>query len=254
MFPSSGLNRTFVQNIKPGDTPVVTYDGNYAIRSANLRPDGYLGYPELQQPFLYNGIDSLLLDFKMVPSPNAIGANGAAVFLMVQSSPNPNSRALESGQPGNPVDPFQSTVATMASNTLHDVQLEFATVESVAVSPWRSSPLPRPNYHAPSVAASVPAGSNVRFGIPRRAQRHRAQRDGLVPEHRHRGRAPFPTVARHVFWQRFDRGRALARRDRDFDQLIGEGTATTAFTETTETMGPSKGVGGHMVSVHSVVL
>lgn len=161
VFPGSGLSTTFAQNVKPGDTPVRAFDGSYAIRAANLRADGYLGYPALQQSFTYNGIDSLLLDFRMVASPGAAGVNGAAVYLMVQSSAQPNSRALESGSSGNPVDPFQSTVANMASNTLHDVQLEFAKVRSVAVSPWRAAPVARPNYDAPSVASSVPDGSSL---------------------------------------------------------------------------------------------
>jgi hypothetical protein len=80
---------------------------------------------------------------------------------MVLSSPEPNSRALDAGSPGALVDPFQSVVATRASNTLHDVQLEFAKVESVAVSPWRQAPAARPNYHTPHVASSVPAGSSL---------------------------------------------------------------------------------------------
>jgi len=163
VYPNSGLSATFSQNIKLGHTPTVIYDGSYAIRAANLRADGYLGYPAPQQLFEYNGIDSLLLDFKMTPSPTSLGTNAGAVYLMVQSSPRPNSRALDEGRVGSPVDPFQSQVASAADNALHDVQLEFARVESEAFSPWRAAPVAGADYGAPSVAASVPAGTELKM-------------------------------------------------------------------------------------------
>ena len=84
---------------------------------------------------------------------------------MVQSSAQPNARARESGGLGVTVDPFQSTVATRASNTTHDMQFEFAKVESVAGSPWRAAPTANPDYHDPIVASSLLANTTLKLEV-----------------------------------------------------------------------------------------
>ena len=154
LFPQSGLSTTFASNQKLGETPVRVYDGGYSIRASALRPDGYLSYPAPQQPFDYNGINSLLLDVRTSPSATASGQNGQEVYLMVQSSPNPNSRVVEAGSASNPVDPFAATTGSIADNAVHALQIDFAQVKSVATSPWRMAPVAAPDYHAPSIAAS----------------------------------------------------------------------------------------------------
>ncbi len=160
-FPASGLSRTFGANVKPTEVPQVVYDGAYTLDAANLRPDGYLPYPPPQSAFAYNGIDSLLLDLQVPPSPGTLGANGALVHLMMLSQAEPYSRAVDAGTATVPVNPFLSTQANTADNALHEVQLEFARLRSEALSPWRTAPVPAPDYHAPSVAASVPPGASL---------------------------------------------------------------------------------------------
>ncbi len=157
-FPNSGLTSSFAGNIKPGETPTQVFDGGYSIAPSAVQPDGFLPYPPLAQPFRYNGRDSLLVDISTTPSASATGRNGAQVYLMVNTSPQPNSRAVRGGSATNPVNPFAATTATTMDNSYHVLQVVLADVRSVAVSPWRKAPTALPNYHTPTVAASVPAG------------------------------------------------------------------------------------------------
>jgi hypothetical protein len=159
-FPNSGLSRTFASNVKQGESLVQIYRGPYLILPGDQRADGYLPYPAPQRLFVYNGVDSLLLDFKMTPS-NASGRNGHAAYLMVQSSPRPDARAFDGGTATNPVNPHASVLAQNGDNTELDLQIELAKVASIAISPWRDSGVAAPDYHAPVLARSVPAGATL---------------------------------------------------------------------------------------------
>jgi hypothetical protein len=157
-FPNSGLSRSFASNVKQGESLVQVYRGPYAIRPGDQRADGYLPYPAPQRLFAYNGVDSLLIDFKMSPS-GAIGANGHAAYLMVLSSSQPDARVYDGGTVNNPVDPHRSVQAPIGDNTAFDLQVDFAKVASVALSPWRDSGSVAPDYQMPVIARSVPAGA-----------------------------------------------------------------------------------------------
>lgn len=159
-FPNSGLDLTFANNIRQGQALVRIYRGPYAISPADQRADGYMPYPAPQTLFAYNGIDSLLLDFKMSPS-NAAGVNGQVVYLQVQSSQRPNARAYDVGTAASPVNPYASVLAQDGDNAMHDLQLELTKVLSTALSPWRDSGFIAPDYHPAALAQSVPAGTSI---------------------------------------------------------------------------------------------
>jgi len=161
MFPDSGLDLKFDNNVKQSEKLVSLYDGPYSIRKADLRPDGYLSFPTPQTGFVYNGFNSLLLDFRMAPSPTSSGANGAELYLMVQSSPKPYSLIQDYGTATNTVDPFKSSVAQTGGSTVFDYQIELARTISVAQSPFLQAPKANPDYQQPAIAASIPAGTSI---------------------------------------------------------------------------------------------
>jgi hypothetical protein len=153
MFPFSGLARTFAQNAV--DQPVFVYDGAYTLRPQDLRADGYVDYPRPQRHFAYNGVDSLLLDFYVMPS-SATGANGHTVYLMVLSSSQPDARVFAA--PGNP---FQQTTATQGDNTMYDLQVELTRLKSVAVTPWIDIGTANQTFETPIAATAGPPGTRV---------------------------------------------------------------------------------------------
>lgn len=159
-FPNSGLALTFANNVKQGESLQPIYRGPYQILPGDQRADGYLPYPTLQRLFVYNGVDSLLLDFKMSPS-TANGANGQTVYLQVQSSPRPNSRVYDRGTVSNPVNPHTSLQAQDGDNAVHDMQIEFTRVKSTATSPWRDSRFTGPDYQPPVLAQTQPLGTAI---------------------------------------------------------------------------------------------
>jgi hypothetical protein len=160
MFPNSGLNPIFAQNYRPSEQPLLMFDGPYLIRPVDVRPDGYLPYP-LGTQFPYDGTNSLLVEFKTPPSPGTSGVNGAAVHIMVMSSPDPNARAYDSGTSARPVDPYATTQGR-GENTLHLMQFEFARVKTVATSPFLAAPAgSQRDFQRPFLAASLPPGTRI---------------------------------------------------------------------------------------------
>jgi len=160
-YPDSGLSLTLAGNVKPGEQPVTVYSGGYIIDPVHQQADGFMPYPDLQGRFLYNGFDSLLLDF-VVPPSTAVGVNGHRIYVMVQSSAQPNARAYSAGRPNRLVmQPDRITLADQGDNSWFEVQLEFLCLESQAVSPWLHAPVAAPDYHPPYVSQSVPVGASV---------------------------------------------------------------------------------------------
>jgi hypothetical protein len=157
-FPNSGLAPICPNNVKAGETLQSLYDGAYAIGPGDLRGDGYVDYP-LARAFAYNGADSLLLEVRVAPSavPGS-GANGQIVRLMVQSSPRPDARLVRAGRVGAPIDPDQ-VQSGQGDNAMHDLQLEFVRVRTVAISPWRFTG--NADFQTPIVARVVPAGTSL---------------------------------------------------------------------------------------------
>lgn len=157
--PFSGLSATFADNVLAGALPQVMYQGQYVIAPSALTASGYVPYP-IAAPFRYDGVSSLLLEFRAA-SGTATGANGGAVNLMVQSSAQPNGRVLARGTPGNPLIPSHATVATIADNSMHDLELVFARVETFCQSRWLDTGIASPDYGAPILARSLPPGTDV---------------------------------------------------------------------------------------------
>ncbi len=158
MFPNSGLDPVFSQNVIPGETPTSVFSGSYSISPSNVTPDGYVPYPTPTSQFCYNGVDSLLLDLKMAPS-SAVGLNGQTVRLMVLSSALPAARNVANGTPQTPLDPNTATTGT-GDNSMYDYQIEFTRVKTSATSPWRAG-APGADYRTPLVASIEPAGTSV---------------------------------------------------------------------------------------------
>jgi hypothetical protein len=165
--PNSGLSTTFANNVL---TPLqLMYSGVYVVDPASLLPSGYLPYP-IATPFRYDGVSSLLLEFRVGPN-TASGFNGGLVRLMVQSSPSPNARVHSEGSASSFLIPSQSTVATggwagiiptlPGDNAMHDLEIEFVRTETFALSPWIDSLQPSPDYGAPVIAQSLPFGTSV---------------------------------------------------------------------------------------------
>ncbi len=159
--PNSGLNPTFANNYRLGAPPVTGYQGNYVIDPVHLTASGYLPYPPIA-PFAYDGTSSLLLEFLVADAPQNSSATGAAVRLMVQSSPLPGARVWASGSVVQPMpipNPAQITTGT-ADNAMYELELDFARVQTFALSPWLDSLNTNPDYDPAIVAASTPAGSS----------------------------------------------------------------------------------------------
>ena len=157
--PLSGLSTTFAANTIAVAPPQVLYQGAYIVDPADLLPSGYLPYP-LFAPFRYDGLSSLLLEFRVGPN-TANGTNGGVVRLMIQSNPEPFARVLARGSAGAFLVPAQTAVADVGDNAMHDLELEFTRVETFCESPWLDSGAPAPDYGAPVIARSLPPGTSV---------------------------------------------------------------------------------------------
>lgn len=157
--PLSGLSTTFAANIDPAAPPQVMFAGGYVVDPTQMLPGGYMPYP-IAAPFRYDGVSSLLLEFRVGPS-TATGVNGSVVRLMVQSSPNPFGRVFAAGTPGSFLVPSATTTAMTGDNAMHDLELVFARVETFCLSPWLDSNRQSPDYRAPILATSLPAGTGI---------------------------------------------------------------------------------------------
>ena len=157
--PLSGLSTTFAANVSPLAPPQVLYAGAYIVDPTQMLPGGYMPYP-LAAPFRYDGLSSLLLEFRVGPS-TANGVNGGVVRLMVQSSAEPYGRVLAAGTASSFLVPSATTTAMIGDNAMHDLELVFARVETFCLSPWLDSNRPSPDYQAPILATSLPAGTAV---------------------------------------------------------------------------------------------
>jgi hypothetical protein len=158
--PHSGLASTFASNYLPGAPPVRGYRGAYVIDPTQLTASGHLPYPPIV-PFAYDGTSSLLLEFLVADHPSNSNLTGAAVRLMVQSSPLPGARLWSSGTPFQPrpiADP-RAEVVGVPDNAMYELELDFAQVLTVAQSPFYDSGLAHPDYDAPLLAASLPPGT-----------------------------------------------------------------------------------------------
>lgn len=170
-FPASGLVQTFAQNVSTGEIPVRVFQGDYVIDPVNRRPDGYVPFPAMRW-FAWNGVDSLLLDFRTPPDAAAAGTNGLRAYLMVQSTAQPNARVLSFGRFGNLVDPYAATVAQTGDCAYYDLQFEFLRLESTAISRWLQASIAQPDWRTPLVSRSQPPASLI-------AIEYRGARDAL---------------------------------------------------------------------------
>jgi len=161
LFPSSGLDPTFVNNYVTGAPPQTVFQGSYDILPAMRRVDGYVPLPVIT-PFAYDGSSSLLLEFRVTADPTAHGLNGMYGQLMVQSSPMPAARNTAGGTSTQTVDPSQAIMG-VGDNWMANLQVEFARVETNAQSPWLDCGQAAPDYTAPSIAASLPSGTSVQI-------------------------------------------------------------------------------------------
>lgn len=165
LFPNSGLSTVFANNEIPGAPPVLVYQGPYVIDPSQLvfHPTlpsiRYLPYP-MAVPFAYDGTSSLLIDVRVPPS-NATGYNGSQMRIRVQSSPNPFARAVAAGTPGSPLNPATATSSTVADCGMTDLQIDFARVQTFALSPWLDAGTLAPDYGTPVLAQSLPPGTSV---------------------------------------------------------------------------------------------
>ena len=153
-FPASGLAPQFAQNYKPGMMPALVFSGSYAVLPSAVRPDGYVPYPGPSFPFMYNGVDSLLIEFRVTASPASIGLNGQEVRLMVTSSAQPNARVV--AMVSNP----NTATSGLGDNAMHNLQFELLRTRTTATSRWLSAGN-NPDYHTPTAAAATPPGTIV---------------------------------------------------------------------------------------------
>lgn len=167
-FPDSGLNAAFAAN--PSSPEILVRSGPYTIDPTQVELLGgpvagrYLRYG-INSSFVYNGVDSLLVDVRTIPSASATGLNGAQVYLPLQSSARPNSRSVAALPPTQPgvLDPNAALVGNFVDNAIHDVILGFARVEADALSPFRDSGSVNPDYDSAILAAQLPGNSSVQI-------------------------------------------------------------------------------------------
>ena len=157
--PLSGLSLHYANNPTAGATQQTMYQGAYVIDPAQLLASGYMPYP-IVSPFRYDGVSSLLLEYRVNPSA-ANGLNGSQVNLMVQSAAEPFARVTANGTNTALVVPAVTPNAQSGDNAMHDLELEFARIETHCQSPWLDAGAAAPDYQAPIVARSVPAGCSV---------------------------------------------------------------------------------------------
>lgn len=160
--PNSGLDPTFANNYRSATPAVTSFRGSYAIDPQRLTASGYLPYPQIA-PFAYDGTSSLLLEFLVAEDPTNSSATGATVRLMSLSTALPGARVWASStilQPMPIPNPSQ-VVSGTADNAMYELELDFVRVQTFAQSPWLDSQNANPDYDAPIVAASTPAGSSL---------------------------------------------------------------------------------------------
>jgi hypothetical protein len=194
-FPNSGLRLPFASNVRAQETPVVVCDTPYPIQPGALRTDGYLPWPALNGMFVYNGVDSLLIDYRVVAGPAALGANGFAVRLMVTTAAEPYTRVFAPGnlQPG--IDPFAVTVAQQGDNTLYDLQVDLVRAHATAFTRFVRNPGPMRQVRTHFLAAAVPAGSSVSLRFQGADTESGLNLTGLVPQASFVSGSPFVRVA-----------------------------------------------------------
>ena len=164
-FPNSGLASVFASN--ESSAPALLRSGAYTVDPTavvlGLDSFGVGRYLDwgIGTNFVYNGVDSLLLDVRTDPSPNTIGWNGAHVYLTVQSGPLPGARCV--AQPTLPVGTIDPDVVAVGQpdNAIHDLVFEFARPESTALSPFRAPGPSTLNYQPAILAASTPGTSSI---------------------------------------------------------------------------------------------
>jgi len=160
-FPGSGLAPTFAQNVRAGETPQRVFQGDYTIDPASLRADGYVPFPGIRS-FAWNGVDSLLVDFRTPRDTGSSGSNGMRAYLMVPTESRPFARVYSySNDPSNPVDPYLVTTALTGDCVYYDLQFEFMRVESVAISRWLQAATGQPDWLAAYMSQSRPQGSGI---------------------------------------------------------------------------------------------
>jgi hypothetical protein len=156
--PDSGLSESLLDNELPNAAPVTVYSGSYSISPSSLLPGNFVPYPMFSS-FAYDGVSSLLLDFRVQPGLSQ-GINGMALRLMVQSSPLPGARVVATGTVTQPVLPNQVTLG-VPDNAMPEFQIEFTRVQTQALSPWRSAFVVQPDYGSALVATTLPAGTSI---------------------------------------------------------------------------------------------
>lgn len=159
--PNSGLAAAFADNEQLSDPSAVVYSGNYAIDPAHVLPGNYMPYP-MAATFDYDGVSSLLIDFRAGPTGNAQGLNGMAVNLALASSSLPGARCVAAGTPTNPINP--NTVADgLPDNAIPDFEFVFARTTSTAQSAWIVSNTSNLDYGTPVVAKTEPLGTSIQI-------------------------------------------------------------------------------------------
>ena len=156
--PESGLAPIFTENERVGEPPQVVHEGTYSISPATQLGDGFVPFP-MSKNFEYDGVSSLLIEFRVGQEPTA-GGNRIAHRLLVPSSPLPGARVFDLGVPAQPVNPDQSTQGTVDS-LMPELQIDFARARTDARSPWLDSGQYKPAYGDAIVARSLPAGTSV---------------------------------------------------------------------------------------------
>jgi len=160
--PGSGLSTTFAANYL--GAPVVVCDAPYSIQPTAVRPDGFIDWPPLTTAFVYDGRDSLLVDYRVVAGPATLGANGFTGHIMVNTTPLPNTRVFAPQNAlSGPINPFTVTTAGQGDNTLYELQVDLVRAFSTAITRFQPNPGVQHRCFAPLVAASVPPGTSYRL-------------------------------------------------------------------------------------------
>ncbi|MFT7534404.1 MAG: hypothetical protein ACI85K_000351 [Hyphomicrobiaceae bacterium] len=161
-FPFSGLDTQFAQN--QSSAPLAIFSGSYTVQPQALQASGYMPFPSLQQPFVYDGQSTLLLETQC--AANASGgtpANHQSMYSMVLSAPTPHATVFAAAGLNGIPSPMQpgTTAAGTGASILPDWELEFVRTTSVVTSPFRASAIAAPDYLAPIVAAYTPPGTSI---------------------------------------------------------------------------------------------
>lgn len=161
--PNSGLDPVFASN----GNPQSLFSGQYDLLPAMQQANGYYPFPVLT-PFAYDGVSSLLIETRCWADPLAAGTNGIIGRLMVASSALPAARNTAGGGTGMVVNPATVPVG-VGDNWMAELEIEFARVQTQAMSPLLDSGSTAPDYGVPVMAASLPPGTSVQVeyrGVP----------------------------------------------------------------------------------------